>query len=156
MSILFKNINQLLSESCEAEICDFDDFENSLLDEIEELESLEDDICYTAEMVNVICQECTYGSRYLIEYDNLYKLMESYNVDAVAAMKMVCEHNLISLADTYLVVESSEMARNLINEAKCCKSGLEKAKKHKEISKCCNELKNLKNKGIKLLAKKKK
>lgn len=157
MGILFKNLTEFLAESCETEVNEIEDFEgDEILNELEDLEELDDEICYNAEMVNVICQETSYGSRYLVEYDNLFKLMETYNIDEVQALKMVCEHNLISIADTYLVIESVDSVKEMINEAKCAKSGLGKAKKSKKLAECSKAIKNLKNKGIKLVTKKRK
>lgn len=156
MGLLFKNLAQVLSESCETEIDEFEDFEDEeILDELEELEELEEAICYTAEMVNVIAQETSYGSRYLVEYDNLNKLMESYGVDEVEALNMVCEHNLLNIADMYVVIESVDYVKEMLNEAKCGK-GPAKSKKSKKLANCSKAIKNLKNKGIKMVTKKRK
>lgn len=156
MGLLFKNLTQVLSESCETEIDEFEDFEDEeILDELEELEELEEAICYTAEMVNVIAQETSYGSRYLVEYDNLNKLMESYGVDEVEALNMVCEHNLLNMADIYVVIESVDYVKEMLNEAKCGK-GPAKSKKSKKLANCSKAIKNLKNKGIKMVTKKRK
>lgn len=157
MGILFKGLTEFLAESCETEIDEFENLEDQgILDEIEDLEELDEEICYTAEMVNVICQESTYGRRYLVEYDNLFKLMETYNIDELKALNMVCEHNLISLADTYLVIESVDSIKEMLNEAKCNKGPLGKAKNSKKLANCSKAIKNLKNKGIKLVTKKRK
>ena len=156
MGLLFKDLTQVLSESCETEIDEFEAFEgDELLGELEDLEELDEAICYTAEMVNVIAQETSYGSRYLVEYDNLNKLMESYGVDEVSALNMVCEHNLLNIADMYVVVESIDYIREMINEAKCGK-GPAKSKKSKKLANCSKAIKNLKNKGIKMVTKKRK
>lgn len=157
MGILFKDLTHFLAESCETEIDDYEEFEGEdILDELEDLEELDEEICYTAEMVNVICQETAYGSRYLVEYDNLFKLMESHNIDEVEALNMVCEHNLIKLADTYLVIESVDSVKEMVNEAKTGKGALGKAKSSKKLANCSKAIKNLKNKGIKLVTKKRK
>lgn len=152
MGLIFKDLTQLLSESCESEVYEYDDFETEdLLAELDELEELDEAICYTAEMVNVIAQETSYGSRYLVEYDNLNKLMESYGVDEVQALNMVCEHNLLNMADMYVVIESVDYVKEMINEAKSGKGPA----KSKKLANCSKAIKNLKNKGIKVMTKKK-
>lgn len=162
MGVLFKNVTQILSEACKNEVTDlYDEFdEEDILADISELEELEDDIIYTPEMVVIVAEETSYGTRYLVEYDNLYKLMESYDLDVKEALDKVCEHNMISLSDTYLVIESqdileeslSELADS-IHEAKCPSK---KAKRCKSLKNSKNFLKDVYNKGIKVVKKKSK
>lgn len=159
MGVLFKNVTQILSEACKNEVTDLYD-EDGLLDDLDDIEELEDDIVYTPEMVIVVGEETSYGTRYLVEYDNLYKLMESYNLDIEEALKKVCEHNLISMSNTYLVIESQEVLEeslselaDSIHEAKC---PTKKAKRAKSLRNSKNFLKNVYNKGIKVVKKKSK
>lgn len=162
MGVLFKNVTEILSEACKNEVSDlYDEFDkDEVLNELEEIEELEDDIVYTPEMVVVVGEETSYGTRYLVEYDNLYKLMESYNLDVKEALEKVCEHNLISLSDTYLVIESQEVLEeslselaDSIHEAKC---PTKKAKRCKSLKNSKNFLKSVYNKGIKVVKKKSK
>lgn len=156
MSVLLqKTIVQMLSEACKTEEMNTDnvtdaDMMKFLSDELTYLDSIEDDIEYTEEMVNVIMQESSYfGVRYLVELDNLTKLMESTGMDAKEALDAVCEHNNINAGDTYLLIESAE---SILEAVKKLSKGDLKSKA--EINSTVKTIQDLKDKGIKVLTKK--
>ena len=154
MSILLqKDMVQILSEACRNEEVNVDnvadaDIMKFLSDELTYLDSMEDEIEYTEEMVNVIMQESTYGSRYIVEFDNLSKLMESTGMDAKEALSSVCEHNDISLGDTYILIESVE---SILETVKKLSKGDLKSKA--DLKDTVKTIQDLKDKGIKILTK---
>ena len=161
MGVLFKNVTQILSEACKSNVTikEIDDeLQDELMSEIDELEELDCDICYTTEMVNVLEQETKFGRRYLVEYENLVKLIEGREIDIRDALELVCEHNSIGIQDTYVVIESQETLAESISEIKdsileAC-NPVKKAKRRNKLAKCNEMIKNLKNKGIKVVKKK--
>lgn len=163
MSDLFKRgMLDVLVEACYNEsLGEDDEYEvdqdlEDLEDDYEDIEEIEDDIEYTEEMVNVICQETSLGNRYVIEYDNLVKLMETKNIDnAKKAMEMVCEHNSISIADTYLLLESNEYISEIIEEQEK-KEEIFRKKSDKKFRNSYKVFRQLKDDGVKLLKKKSK
>lgn len=161
MGVLFKNVTELLSEACKSEtyVKEMDDeLQDELMSEIDELEELDCDICYTTEMVNVLEHETKYGRRYLIEYSDIVKLIEGRDIDIREAMELVCEHNMIGMQDTYILIESQDILEDSISET--VDSLLEacdpvcKAKRRNKLAKCNQAIKNMKNKGIKIIKKK--
>lgn len=163
MGVLFKNVTQILSEACQSEISlpEIDDeLQDELMSEIDELEELDCDICYTVEMVNVLEQDTKYGRRYLVEYENLLKLSEGTDLDIKEALNLVCEHNLIGIQDTYVVIESQDILEESISEttdsiSEAC-NPVSRAKRRKKLAKCNEVIKNMKNKGIKIVKKRSK
>lgn len=163
MGVLFKNVTQILSEACQSEISlsEIDDeLQDELMSEIDELEELDCDICYTVEMVNVLEQDTKYGRRYLVEYENLLKLSEGTDLDIKEALNLVCEHNLIGIQDTYVVIESQDILEESISETtdsilEAC-NPVSRAKRRKKLAKCNEVIKNMKNKGIKIVKKRSK
>lgn len=163
MGVLFKGVTQILSEACKSE--DYfneidDELQDELMSEIDELEELDCDICYTVDMVNVLEQETKYGRRYLVEYENLAKLTEGTGVSIEEVLRLVCEHNLIGIQDTYVVVESQDILEESISEtvdsiSEAC-NPVSKAKRRNKLAKCNEMIKNMKNKGIKIVKKKSK
>jgi len=163
MADLFtKSIIDILNEASDCEACSNEELEldGELEDEYDDVEELEDDIEYTEEMVNVILQESNSQTKYLIEYDNLCKLMESKRMDIKEAMISVCEHNQISFSHAYLVLESDETFAEALNEAKAsikyANNPIDKTKNKKKVGKVYDTFKDIKNKGIKVLKKKSK
>lgn len=163
MGLLFKGITEVLSEACKTEDVNYTDdcvSEEEFFEEIEELEELEDDIEYTEEMVNVISQETEHGVRYMVEYCDLVRLMNSNEYTERQALARICECNMLSYADTYVVIESSEDIIESIREAKdSAKSAehpVDKANRKKKLDSASKAIRNLKNKGIKILKKKSK
>lgn len=153
MPSLFKNTTELLQEACECDDCNIEDIydedeEEELDNEYDDIDDLEDDIIYTEEMVNIIqVSENSYlGNINVIEYDNLNKLMESKSIDAKEAVDKICEYYNIDIANTYVLIESMESTKESLQEA--CNKG-KGAKK-----KVAKSIKELKEKGVKLLKKK--
>lgn len=154
-SILMRNKLEMITESASTE-----DFNiNSTVDDmsISELEAALDegvytlayDLTYPVQSIPIIEQESSYDHAkiYVVEYDMLYKLMESYDVDEVEAMHMLCEANKIDYDDLYLAIESSEYFLEKMEEI----GGSQlKAKRSSNLVK---SISNLKDKGIKMTKK---
>jgi len=89
-----------LSETLDAE---------ELMSMIESLDVLSENLLYTPEMVPVFQN----GSDYLIEYENVVKVMQSVisefgACDEEKAINMICKHNGITIEETYIVMEASD------------------------------------------------
>jgi hypothetical protein len=112
------------------------------------------DMTYTIDSLPILCNKNNDGDccneEYMIEYDILNKMMESYNIeDPVEAHAKICEHYGISTDSLTVVFESD--ATNV--------ALMEQTKKNKDtglIKKYLGSLKKLKNGGIKCKKKKKK
>lgn len=153
--ILIKNKLDILTEAASTE-----DFAvNSTQDDMNasDLEfALEDgvatlayDLTYPVQSIPIIEQESAYdhGKIYVVEYDMLDKLMESYDVDEVEAMHMLCEANQIDYDDLYLAIESTEYFLEKMEEI----GGSQlKGRKTKNLVKSISDLKD---KGIKMTKK---
>lgn len=155
MSILSKDITRILIESVQTEEFNTNpvlesDIENELMKEVNYLEEAQSDLLYTEEMIPVLMQESTFGNRYVVELDMLNKLMESYDIDAKEALERLCEHNEIEMADTYVMIESAEVIEESLKQFK--KSSDVKAKE--DVKNATKSIKDLQDKGIKLLTKK--
>lgn len=155
MSILSKDITRILIESVQTEEFNTNpvlesDIENELMKEINYLEESQCDMIYTEEMIPVLMQETTFGNRYVVELDMLNKLMESYDIDAREALDRLCEHNEIEFADTYVMIESAEVIEESLKQYK--KSSDLKSKE--DIKNATKSIKDLQDKGIKLITKK--
>ena len=129
---------------------------NDLFSDLEDLDEIDFDLQYTAEMV--VVRDDSLNHRYLVEYQDLARLMESSNTNAKKALQMVCEKNNIKVADTYVVVESTEViierALEKKDSIKATKDVEEKCLKEKEMGEGCNSIKEMKKNGIKILKKK--
>lgn len=164
MGVLFKGVTQILSEACQSDTVYLNEMNNELQDElmseIDELDELNCDLHYTVEMVNVLEQETKYGRRYLVEYENLVKLMENSQLGIKESLDLVCEHNMIGIQDTYVVIESQDVLEESISETTDSISEtsnpLSKANRRNKLAKCNKAIKDMKNKGIKILKKKSK
>ena len=153
--ILIKNKLDILTEAASTE-----DFAvNSTQDDMNasDLEfALEDgvatlayDLTYPVQSIPIIEQESAYDHAkiYVVEYDMLDKLMESYDVDEVEAMHMLCEANQIDYDDLYLAIESTEYFLEKMEEI----GGSQlKGRKTKNLVKSISDLKD---KGIKMTKK---
>ena len=106
----------------------------------------------------VVVRDDSPNNRYLVEYQDLARLMESSNVNAKKALQMICKENNINMADTYVVVESTEVimerALEKKDSIKATKDVEEKCLKEKEMGEGCNSIKEMKKDGIKVLKKK--
>ena len=160
-----KNILDILSESAEIDAVMMDDFydddelddcmkEGNLDDIFDEFQDFDESVSYTEEMVNVI----QFGSdEYLIEHDNLLKYMESNSCSITEAMDRICGSNNISINNTFLLMESKDDFIQALSEAKSALKSKDKSIKEKaakKIKATSKQLKELKNKGIKVLKKK--
>lgn len=163
MSNIFKNTIDILSEAACTDDCMTntddpnldDEYSEEILSEYDDYDELDDDTNCTDEMVNVLADEK--NNRYLIEYDNLAKFMESAGItDPKEAMERVCECNSINFADTYLVLESQQSMAEMIDEAKAKLSDKAKKRVSNKLKSSAKFLKDVKNKGIKVLKKKNK
>lgn len=153
--LLRKDITQLLIEASQSEEFYTENTSTNntlqtLMEEVNYLEESQEDIKYDEEMIPVIMQETTFGSRYVVEYDMLYKLMESYNIDAMEALERLCEHNEIEIGDTYVMIESADYILESLKQFKKDTS----MKVKKDIQNTTKTLQDLKDKGIKLISKK--
>ena len=158
--MFIKDPYEILIEACKSECGECNDLiEDEVRQEIEdeyvEIEELEDDIEYNEDMVPVIQQEVEEGFRYLVEMDNLAKFMDSVEEeDPEEALKRIADANELEEATMCIVVESDQYIQQLISEAKTANKAGSKVKLGK-LSASAKLLKNLKNKGIKVLKKKK-
>lgn len=155
--LLQKDKLSILREACSTEEFNTDSiYDADILDymskELNYLPELEDDLVYTEEMVNVLLQESTYGNRYLVEIENLVKLMESSDIDAKTALERICEFNEINIGDTYVVIESADT----ILESLKLFSKESSLKAKSDIKDTVKSMQDLKDKGIKLLTRKSK
>ena len=150
MSIIFKDLTQLLAESSLIDIVDDDIEIKELLDELEDIDELDySDMGSTEEMIPIFTESTEYGTRYMIECSYLYGYAKSNNVDEITALEHICEFHNISLNSTYVIVESLDDMINSVNEAKSSKN-------KKMLNKASKAIKKFKDKGINLLRKKNK
>lgn len=151
--ILQKDKLTILSEAAETEEFNTDNvFIGGVLDDISKelnfIPELDEELEYTEEMVNVLLQETTHGNRYLVELENLVKLSESTGMDIKESLHSVCEHNSISIGDTYVVIESID---SILESAKKL-SKLNDIKSKADLTNTLKSVQDLKDKGIKLMA----
>lgn len=114
------------------------------------VETFDMDMDYPAEAIPIIVKESKYGNKYVVEYDMLHKLMETYDVDEVDAMNMLCEVNGIDHDDLYLMIESYEYFAEKMQEAGSKGGSNLKASKSANLMK---SVQDLKDKGIQLVKK---
>lgn len=120
--------------------------------ELEMVSTLSEDITYSFESIPVILQEGVYGNkRYLVEYDMLNKLLESYDITEREAMDALAETNKIDYDDLYLVIESADYYKEVIDEAKTIGGNSLKGRKTNNLIKSIDDLKA---QGIKVFKKK--
>lgn len=159
-NILMKNKLDIMTEAASTE--DFavnnamDNMtESDLVFALENVMTLAYDLEYPIESIPVMEQESAYDGKklYVVEYDMLYKIMESYDVDEVEALNMLAEVNKIDIDDLYLAIESLDYFEEKMKEAGCKGGSNLKAKKTQNVIKSVNDLKA---KGIKLTKKPKK
>lgn len=161
MSIFGKDPYDILMEACRSECGECDDLvedeiEREIEDEYVEVEELEEELPYTAEMVNVIEQSIEGGNRYLIDIDDLAKFMEKEcEDDPLEALKKIAKANNLEESSMHVVIESDDFIEELLTEAKADNKAGSK-KKLGKVSGVTKLLKDIKNKGIKVLKKKSK
>ena len=120
--------------------------------ELEMVATLNEEINYSYESIPIILQESVYGvKRYLVEYDMLNKLLETYDVTEREALDNLAEANNIDYDDLYLVIESAEYYKEAIDEAKSMGGNSLKGRKTNNLIKSIGDLKA---QGIKVFKKK--
>lgn len=127
---------------------------NSLLYQLNDLDTVDESVlAYTEEMVNIHQDS---RNRYLLEFDNLIKYIRTNECTVKQAVNKICEHYDISVADTYVVVESVDNIMNQMKQAQvCAESANAKVKAYgkEEVTAMCEEFNSLLEAGVKLLAK---
>lgn len=127
---------------------------NNLLNQLNDLETVEEGVlAYTEEMVNV--SEDSRG-RYLIELDNLAKYIYTNECTVKDAVSKICEHYDISVANTYVVIESVDQIMNDFKQTQICSESADskiKAYGKEKINGICREFDSLLESGVKLLTK---
>lgn len=126
--------------------------ESELREVLENVDTIEDEIYYPVQSIPVLVKESKVDGEpsFMVEYDMLYKLMESEGIDELQAMKMVAECNGISMDRFYLMIESEDFFINEMKEAGSKGGANLKAKTTENIIKSIDDLKS---KGIKLTKK---
>ena len=128
--------------------------EESLVRQLNDIETVDDSLLsYTEEMVNVHHDEKR--DRYLIEFDNVSKFIRSNECTVKQAVNKICEHYDISVADTYIVIESVDLIMNQFKQSQVCAesaNSVVKAYGKEEVNGIYEEFNSLLESGIKLLA----
>ena len=149
------NPYQIISESCKTELheCDSADVAvaaSDLNDTVADVEEIEADVPYSADMVPVVAQDVEGSTRYLIDSDMIAKYMDVNGMDDVAtAVSAVADANDIPVDDCYVVIPSDDETEAWVQEAKTTKN-------KKRISATAEFLKKAKAGKVKLLKKKSK
>lgn len=155
-NILKKNILSVLVESSRTDDC----FTNSVYSDADmsefisivgDMDEIEDEEVYFSEdMVPVIQHE--HGS-YIVEFDMLHKLMSFNEMSASEAFYAVCESNGLSKGDVYVCLEEAEYLKEAAKKLGGSEAPLKaKGKMHNALK----TVKDLKDKGIHMVTKKKK
>ena len=163
MSMFNKNAFEIISEASKCDSFNTNSiFTDDVTTEFEDLfvnlaEVDEDEIIYPLDSIPVLqCASCKEAA-YFVEMDILGKFMSSNGVEDIAeAMQMIADHNEISLDEMAVLVESEDVALELLEEAKKSKKKIGDHKKLTDISNTTNILKLVKTKGIKVAKKKSK
>lgn len=118
------NVFETLLESSSSELGNLESFDesnmiNDIIDIFNECDELDIDIPYTPDMVPVFEHSTSTGIYYLVEHENVCKLINYYQnkigyCDEEIAMEKIAEHHNISLDDMILVMESEETYKRLI------------------------------------------
>lgn len=120
---------------------------------LEAVMTISSDMEYPIHSIPILVQESEYGGQiYLVEYDMLAKILESYDdfENEREAMEALAEANEIDYNDLYLVIESQEYFEDIVNEAKAKGGSNLKAKKVNNVVK---SIEDLKKQGIKIAKK---
>ena len=144
----------------EAMINDDNDFAIDISEATKELDSiqeLEESIDMAPDMVDIIEQVTSNGSLYLIEADQLCRYMDCHDLelgDLGKAIKDVAKANGVEVNNIALVIESGDVIKNLITEAKKVRSkSLVPMNRLKNISDLSKKAKSI---GIKVVKRKSK
>lgn len=140
---LFKTTTDVLKES--AKLTTDNNWatvsESAMLGTLSNIIDLDYSFDYIEDMIPTVLDEET-GTLYM-EYDNVVKLMESKEVDLVSAMKSICEHYGKDYENSVLVMESK---KNIIKRLKDADDETK--------AKVVGNLKDIKDKGVKVACKK--
>lgn len=123
---------------------------------LENLDELDNDINYTAEMVNVIGDVQDSGEMiFMVEMENLQKYMESAEIEDVSeALWNIAECNNINVTNMCVVIESEDTIMHALNEAKKARKVV--PGKMKQIKNTADILDMMVTKGIKVAKRKSK
>ena len=156
----------------EARLSDFGNIEsfdeNALIDDIfsihEECEELDFDIVYTEEMVPLFEMNNVFEKNYLVEYENLAKLMKYYEnnigyCDEEMAVKKLSEYYKIPEENIVIVLETQAVYRrmifNLTEEIKNERNAVRKIRLRKRLKDIKDRLNRLKKaEKLKIIRKK--
>ena len=155
------SLSAILTESYIAEANTSDDINidadvEELENDYEDIEEIEEETMFTAEMVPVI--EC--GDQFEVDYNDLKKLMDCCHKDEKECLGDVCDHCGIELDKTYVVIDSDEVMEECVEDLmtiiKEAKSPVKKNKAKLKLKNTKNLFKNLINKGIQVKKRKSK
>ena len=157
--MLSKTSSSILSECAKIENKDLlkpmnESVGKEMIYQLSNLEEVDEEaLGYNEEMVNVHQDS---RQRYLIEFDNLIKYIRTNNYGPKQALNKICEHYDISVADTYIVMESAESIMNEFKQLQlCAESSNPKAKKwgREQLSAMNEEFNSMIDEGIKMMVK---
>lgn len=149
------NPYNIIAESCKCEMHECDNAEvsvaagelNGCVADVEEIDA---EVPYSADMVPVVSQDINGSTRYLIDSDMIAKYMDVNGMDDInAAVSAVADANDIPFEDCYVIIPSDDTTEAWVQEAKATKNS-------KRLSSTAAFLKKAKAGKIKLLKKKKK
>ncbi|MGL5751473.1 MAG: hypothetical protein ACRCXT_13150 [Paraclostridium sp.] len=154
--ILGKDITAILTEASTIEEFSINTIQDNISkvfnEMVDSLDEHDEDIIYTEEMIPVMVKETGYYNMYIVEYDMVNKLMESYNIDAKEAIVRLCEHNSLSTGDMYVMVESIDVLKETSSKLKRDND----VKTKKDMANAVKTIEDLKTKGVNIIAKKSK
>lgn len=101
---------------------------------------------YTIECIPIIKKDECMKEQYYVALDMLTHIAEAYDTDEGYAYDMICEFYNLTVDSLAVVVESDDLANDIIEEAK-------QTKKCELVRSCNNTINNLKDKGIKIFKK---
>lgn len=150
MSTIFNEMSMMiLKEGKKADCCDDYECDACCQDFQDTLAGLDKtQMTYTIDSIPILKQEIGDEScckeAFLVEYDMLEKLIESYDDihDEFDAHSAICEHYSLDPASLTVVFESDYVAKGLIKDAK------ENTKNYGLMKSYSNTIKNMINKGI--------
>jgi len=155
MSIFNQTSMMIIKEASKADVCTTDCIDNDVIvsdfeDTLAGLDTTE--MNYTIDAIPIL--KCDEGSdscceSYLVEFDVLYKLIESYEdiKDEYDAHASICEHYSLEKEQLAVVFENEGFAKELTSPQ------LESSNNYGIMRRYSNCIKNFLNKGIKCVKK---
>lgn len=112
-------IESNISETHTLENVDENLIADEILDLFDSFDELEYDLEYTEDMVPVIETKTSLGYDYLVEYENLVKLINTYErkdgfCNEEMALRKLADHYSVQLENVVLVLESEEAYRRTV------------------------------------------